>query len=32
MEKVSVSGKSHQSWVRWPKTTPMLRAFSTLCS
>ena len=23
----SMTGMSHHSWVRWPKTTPMLRAF-----
>ena len=27
----SISGRSHQSWLRWPKTTPMLRALSLRC-
>ena len=26
--KVSDTGMSHQSWVRWPNTTPMLRALA----
>ena len=32
MAKVSLRGRSHQSWVLWPKTTPICRAFFCLCS
>ena len=27
----SIRGKSHQSWLRCPKTTPMLKAFRVRC-